>query len=173
MRTSVVLECRDLRPGVLEALFVRWAIAVVPIAAGDGIPGSYWGEPEAGIVGHRLYVRPDTPVHSALHEGCHLICMGAERRAGVVRDALGDELEESAVCCLQVLLAERLEGVGAARLFEDMDAWGYSFRAGSTREWFEQDAEDAREWLETRGILAALRSAAAEPTKMLSPCASS
>jgi hypothetical protein len=29
----------------------------------------------------------------------------------------------------------------------DMDAWGYSFRLGSTRPWFERDAEDARKWL--------------------------
>jgi hypothetical protein len=35
----------------------------------------------------------------------------------------------------------------------DMDAWGYSFRLGSTRAWFEGDAEDAREWLEQRGLL--------------------
>ena len=30
---------------------------------------------------------------------------------------------------------------------QDMDAWGYSFRLGSTRAWFESDAEDARAWL--------------------------
>jgi hypothetical protein len=30
----------------------------------------------------------------------------------------------------------------------DMDAWGYSFRLGSTRAWFEADAEDAREFLQ-------------------------
>ncbi len=28
-----------------------------------------------------------------------------------------------------------------------MDAWGYSFRLGSTRAWFEGDAQDARAWL--------------------------
>ena len=31
--------------------------------AGAEIPGSYWGAPEAGLVGDLLYVRPDTPVH--------------------------------------------------------------------------------------------------------------
>ena len=40
-----------------------------------------------------------------------------------------------------------LPGVGRERLMKDMDAWGYSFRLGSTRLWFEQDAEDAKEWL--------------------------
>lgn len=28
-----------------------------------------------------------------------------------------------------------------------MDEWGYNYRLGSTRAWFEQDAEDARNWL--------------------------
>jgi len=32
-------------------------------------------------------------------------------------------------------------------LWADMDAWGYSFRLGTTQMWFEQDAEDARAWL--------------------------
>jgi hypothetical protein len=34
-----------------------------------------------------------------------------------------------------------------------MDEWGYSFRLGSTRAWFEHDAEDARLWLLGAGIL--------------------
>jgi hypothetical protein len=29
----------------------------------------------------------------------------------------------------------------------DMDAWGYTFRLGSARAWFERDADDARQWL--------------------------
>ena len=57
------------------------------------------------------------------------------------------------MCYLQVLLAGELPGVGRERLFADMDAWGYSFRLGSTRAWFENDAEDARAWLVERGIL--------------------
>jgi hypothetical protein len=51
------------------------------------------------------------------------------------------------VCYLQVLLAEELPGVGRERLCSDMDAWGYSFRLGTTRAWFDGDAEDARQWL--------------------------
>jgi len=57
------------------------------------------------------------------------------------------------VCYLQILLAERLPGVGRERLMMDMDAWGYSFRLGSTRAWFERDAEEAREWLLEEGII--------------------
>jgi hypothetical protein len=37
-----------------------------------------------------------------------------------------------------------------------MDEWGYSFRLGSTRAWFEQDAEDARLWLLDHGIVDAM-----------------
>ena len=91
-------------------------------------------------------------MHSVLHEASHYICMTPERRAGLDRDAGGDDDEESAVCYLQVLLADELPGVGRARLMQDMDAWGYSFRLGSTRAWFEADAGDARDWLERCGI---------------------
>ena len=73
--------------------------------------------------------------------------MTAERRAGLNRDAGGGDLEEAAVCYLQILLAALLPTVGRDRLMSDMDAWGYSFRLGSARHWFEFDAEDARNWL--------------------------
>jgi hypothetical protein len=117
------------------------------------IDGSYWGESEAGLRGNTLFARHDTPLHSILHEAAHYICMSPERRAGLDRDAGGDDAEESSVCYLQLLLADTFESVGRARLFEDMDAWGYSFRLGSTKAWFEQDAQDARLWLERHGII--------------------
>jgi len=41
--------------------------------------------------------------------------------------------------------------VGRARITQDIDTWGYSFRLGSARVWFEHDAEDARSWLLARG----------------------
>jgi hypothetical protein len=88
-----------------------------------------------------------------LHEASHYICMTPERRAGLDRDAGGDDLEESAVCYLQVLLADEFAGVGRDRLCADMDVWGYSFRLGSTRAWFDGDAEDARAWLVREGII--------------------
>jgi len=43
--------------------------------------------------------------------------------------------------------------VGRERLMADMDAWGYSFRLGSAARWFEEDAADAVQWLQTRGLL--------------------
>ena len=48
-----------------------------------------------------------------------------------------------------------MDGVGRERLMRDMDAWGYSFRLGSTRCWFERDADDARSWLIDEGLLTA------------------
>jgi hypothetical protein len=136
----------------VAALLDRYGLRLALVAPQEVIPGSYWGETEAGLRGDRLYARLDTPVHSVLHEAGHYICMTPERRSGLDRDAGGDDLEESAVCYLQVLLAGELRGVGVERAFADMDAWGYSFRLGSTRAWFESDAEDARRWLRQHGV---------------------
>ena len=79
--------------------------------------------------------------------------MTAARRSGLHQDAGGDDLEESAVCYLQIVLADQLADVGHDRLMLDMDAWGYSFRLGSTRAWFENDAEDAMDFLRNHGLL--------------------
>ena len=125
------------------------------VAAGEPIPGSYWGEPEAGIIASDVYVRDDTPVHSMLHEACHLIVLPSERRALVHTDATDSVPEEDATCYLQIVLAGHLPGVGSERLMADMDAWGYTYRLGSTKAWFEQDAEDAKAWLIERGLLQA------------------
>jgi hypothetical protein len=38
---------------------------------------------------------------------------------------------------------------------QDMDEWGYSFRLGSTRAWFERDAQDAQQWLQRHGVIRA------------------
>lgn len=130
----------------------RFGLHLEIVAADAAIPGTYWGEPEAGLIGATLYVRPDTPVHSALHEAGHFICMDASRRASLHTDAGGTLLEECAVCYLQILLGGRLPGVGRERIQADMDAWGYTFRLGSARAWFERDAEDARAFLVARGL---------------------
>lgn len=79
--------------------------------------------------------------------------MDAERRDALDRDAGGDDLEESAVCYLQVVLADYIDGAGRDRLMADMDSWGYSFRLGNTRDWFERDAEDACEFLIYHGLI--------------------
>jgi hypothetical protein len=148
-----VLLLSELPAGVLEGQLEPWGLTVEWVAPGAPIPGSFWGEPEAGIRGSTLFVRPDTPVQSALHEGCHLLCADAARRAGIDTDSGGTDLEEDAVCYLQIVLAEELPGLGRERMFSDMDEWGYSFRLGSARAWFEADAEDARAWLVAEGLL--------------------
>lgn len=148
------VQCLDAGYQVaVEALLARFGIALVMVAEGSSIPGSYWGESEAGLIGNRLYVRHDTPVHSALHEACHFICMDETRRASLERDAGGDYDEENAVCYLQILLADELPGFPRARMCNDMDAWGYTFRLGSAQAWFDNDAQDARAWLCRRGLI--------------------
>jgi len=117
------------------------------------IPGSFWGDEEAGLRGNTLYARDDTPIHSILHEAGHYVCLDPARRARLDTDAGSEDIEENAVCYLQVLLADELDGVGRTRMFFDMDSWGYSFRLGDSRAWFEGDAEDAREWLASHDLI--------------------
>lgn len=148
-----VLRISELESGSLEALLTAFGLQCRWIPPGQPIPGSYWGDPEAGLIGNQLYLRRDTPVHSALHEASHFICMPAERKSKLHTDAGGDYNEENAVCYLQILLADRLDGVGKSRIMSDMDRWGYTFRLGSARAWFEHDAGDAHHWLVESDII--------------------
>jgi hypothetical protein len=148
-----VLTLADIDIADARALLASHDLVLVRVADGEPIPGSYWGESEAGVIAHTVYARADTPVHSLLHEACHLIVAPAELRASIHTDASDSQAEEDAACFLQILLADELAGVGRERLMCDMDAWGYTFRLGSARAWFEGDAEDARAWLERRGLL--------------------
>ena len=150
-----VVVIADVARDSIEALLGKYDLELCVQAADEPVTASFWGGEEAGIIGHTVCVRLDTPVHSLLHEACHIICMTADRRQDVERDAGGDDLEEAAVCYLQLVLADRIDGVGRALLMRDMDAWGYSFRLGDTRSWFERDAEDARKWLMDEGLLTA------------------
>lgn len=131
----------------LSELLQRFGMRVSHCPDHSEIPGSYWGESEAGLIAECLYVRNDTPVHSALHEACHYICMDQQRRRQLHTDAGGDVLEECAVNYLQILLADQLEALGREHMMQDMDRWGYSFRLGNTAAWFQHDAADARAWL--------------------------
>jgi hypothetical protein len=148
-----VLQIADIDRPQLALLLVRFGIDLRLLPNGQDVPGSYWGESEAGLDGSTLHARLDTPVHSVLHEAAHYICMSPERRAGLFRDAGGDHAEENAVCYLQILLADLLPRVGRERLCADMDEWGYTFRLGAARLWFEQDAADARIWLVDANII--------------------
>jgi len=148
-----VLRMADIDAAAAAGLLHVHGLELCWVADGAPIPGSYWGDDEAGVIGARVYVRSDTPVHSLLHEAGHLIVLPIERRAQVHTDATDSDIEEDATCYLQIVLAESLPGVGSVRLMTDMDRWGYSFRLGSTRAWFENDADDAQAFLRARGLL--------------------
>jgi hypothetical protein len=142
----------------LISLLRGYGLSIEKLGDQDRIPGSYWGDSEAGLIntveGHRILVRSDTPVHSILHETCHFICMDDSRRQrlGEATDpdagnAGGDYDEENAVCYLQIILAGEIPGMDWKRMCRDMDSWGYTFRLGSAEQWFLSDAGDARQWL--------------------------
>jgi hypothetical protein len=148
-----VLNCDATMQSQLAKLLAPYGLEIVSIDDNTTIPGSFFGEREAGLVGTQLYLRTDTPVHSALHESGHYICMDPTRRSALDTDAEGDYDEENGVCYLQILLADYLIGVGKARMMWDMDRWGYTFRLGSAKAWFEHDAEDAFQWLQSFGLI--------------------
>lgn len=137
----------------LIRLLTRYHLSICECPENSPIPGSFWGDEEAGLIRNKLHLRIDTPIHSVLHEACHYICMDDHRRKKLHTNAGGDNHEEDAVCYLQVLLSQQLSCLGRQRMFSDMDAWGYSFRLGSTQAWFENDAEDAHDWLIARDII--------------------
>jgi len=155
-----VMRLRDADAACLAALLGRYGLTLRQVPEQEAIPGSFWGDEEAGLLGSTVLARADTPLHSVLHEACHCICMDEARRDRLDTNAGGDHDEENAVCYLQILLADELPGLGRERMMADMDAWGYSFRLGSARAWFEQDAADARAWLQQHHLL----STSDEPT---------
>ena len=152
-----VLRLRDISFADAAALLARYGLRLERVPDGAPIPGSYWGDSEAGLIGATVHARGDTPVHSLLHEACHLLVLPPQRRAAVHTDATDSVAEEDAVCLLQALLGDALPGVGRARVLADMDAWGYTFRLGSAAAYFERDADAAWEWLAERGLVCADR----------------
>jgi len=142
-----MLTVADLPVQALQELLKSYSLEVKTVPNSESIPGSFWGDSEAGLIKNVLYVRPETPVHSALHEACHYICLDSARRNNLNTDAGGDYDEENAVCYLQILLGAKLSGCSADILMKNMDSWGYTFRLGSAYNWFHKDAEDAQQWL--------------------------
>jgi len=147
-----MLILSDISFDASATLLAHYGLALHRVADGEAIPGSYWGECEAGLIGHNVYARGDTPVHSLLHEAAHLIVLPPERRAQVHTDATDSVEEEDAVCVLQALLGDALPGVGRERVLADMDGWGYTFRLGSAKAYFEHDSDAAWHWLHVRGL---------------------
>lgn len=159
MLTLSDIDARD-----VTALLARYGLVLERVADGSPIPGSYWGDCEAGLIGSTVYARGDTPVHSLLHEAAHLIVLPPARRAAVDTDATDSVEEEDAVCVLQSLLGEALPGVGADRVLADMDAWGYTFRLGSAAAYVQSDAAEAWAWLAARGLVDGRRQLRYPPT---------
>jgi len=127
-----VLRLRDTGFTDISALFKAFGLGLEVVSTDEKIPGSHWGDEEAGLIGNTLFARADTPVHSALHEGCHWLLMDDARRAVLHTNAGGTMMEENAVCYLQLLLADR-------------------------RAWFESDAEDALAFLQQHSMADTLR----------------
>ncbi len=148
-----VLRLREFDPVAIETLLAPFGLVLRVADDRSDIPGSFWGDEEAGLRGNCLFARGDTPLHSILHEAGHFICVDPARRTRLDTDAGSDDAEENAVCYLQILLADELPGFGRDRMLADMDTWGYSFRLGSSRAWFEQDAEDAAAWLRAHCLI--------------------
>ena len=149
-----MLLIKHINEDTIRSLLQRFKLELVILNDNEKIPGSYWGEPEAGLIKNTVYVRPDTPVHSLLHETCHVICMDEARRKTLHTDAGGrTPAEENATCYLQILLADEIPEMGREKMFDDMDTWGYSFRLGSAKQWFKYDAEDAKAWLINHGLI--------------------
>lgn len=148
-----MLTLADIGFDSARALLARYRLELVQIENQQAIPGSFWGECEAGVIGHTVYARLDTPVHSLLHEAGHLIVLPEEKRAHIHTDASDSVAEEDAVCVLQALLGDELPGVSKERIWADMDAWGYTFRLGCAQAYFENDASEAFAFLIRRGLI--------------------
>mgnify|MGYP003441314200 CR=1 FL=1 len=75
-----VLTLADIGFNAPAELLGRYRLRLQKVEDGEPIPGSFWGECEAGIIGNTVHARADTPVHSRLHEAGHLIVLPPERR---------------------------------------------------------------------------------------------
>lgn len=148
-----VLLVSDCNLSSIKILLDRYNLNLHLTPEHEKIPGSYWGDSEAGIISNNVHVRPDTPIHSLLHETCHYICMDNERRINLDTNAGGDYDEENGVCYLQIILANDIPEMGKNRMMQDMDTWGYTFRLGSAEKWFNYDALDTIEWLNNHQML--------------------
>ncbi len=151
--TADVLALDDIDIADVVALLARYDLHFALVEDGEPIPGSFWGDTEAGLIGSTVYARRDTPVHSLLHEACHLIVLSPEVRATVHTNAPASSEEEDAVCVLQALLGDALQGVGRDRVLADMDTWGYTFRLGSARAYLEHDSAESWRLLQLRGLV--------------------
>ncbi len=148
-----VLRLQDVELHTISQLIARIGLTLKHVNDLTTIPGSFWGDDEAGLIGGELFARNDTPLHSILHEACHWITCTPARRSTLHTDAADTQDEENATCYLQILLSDQVPGFGRARALSDMDTWGYSFRLGSASLWFSGDAQAEALWLQQFGLI--------------------
>ena len=55
----------------LRSLLQQLGLTLQLVDANEDIPGSFWGDEEAGLIQNTIYARADTPIHSLMHEACH------------------------------------------------------------------------------------------------------
>lgn len=151
--TPDVLRLQQVNISCISDLLSRYNLQLRIIAPDLPIPGSFWGDEEAGLIKNQVFARLDTPIHSLLHESCHYICMDSRRRNNLHTNAGGTSDEENAVCYLQVLLADELPFMGKKRMMSDMNRWGYNFRLGTCEAWFEHDTTDEKHWLLSNNLI--------------------
>ena len=138
----------------LAMLLARYGLELTLVAPQEVIPGSYWGDSEAGLIGHRIHARLDTPLHSVLHEAAHSICMTPERRAGLDTDAGGDDAGGvrrvlSAGAAGRCAAGGRAASGCSATWTSGATASGWAAQQPGSN----QDADDARAWLVKHGVL--------------------
>src|SRR5262245_26365183 len=63
----------DVDRSQIVSLLARFGLRLAETREGEPIPGSYWGDSEAGLVLDRIHARRDTPIHSILHEASHYV----------------------------------------------------------------------------------------------------
>ena len=63
-----MLQLSGLDRVAVATLLARYGLTLRLVPPEEPIPGSYWGESEAGLKGATLFARLDTPLHSVLHE---------------------------------------------------------------------------------------------------------
>ena len=91
IKTPNVLRLADIDSSEIVRLLAGFGLQLRHCADQEPIPGSYWGDEEAGLKANNLYARDDTPLHSILHEACHYICMDKKRRAILNTNAGSDD----------------------------------------------------------------------------------
>src|SRR3546814_6062699 len=57
-----VLRIADIGFAPCAALLTGFDLDLQAVADSERIPGSYWGECEAGLIGNTVYARADTPI---------------------------------------------------------------------------------------------------------------